>query len=70
MAKKAGTIAASVVLGVGAIAMLGPVGVAGWITAAAVGTFCGIGIGVDKISKTKGDEIELTEGQTLLVVTL
>ena len=70
VAKKAGTIAASVVLGVGAIAMLGPVGVAGWITAAAVGTFCGIGIGVDKISKTKGDEIELTEGQTLLVVTL
>lgn len=70
IAKKAGTLAVSVVFGVGAVALLGPVGVAGWIVTAAVGTVCGLGIGADTIAKSKGAEIELTEGQTLLVVTL
>ena len=69
-AQKAGTIVTSVVFCVGMVALLGPVGVAGWIAAGVVGTVSGLGFGLEAIATTKGDEIELSEGETLHVVTL
>lgn len=69
-AQKAGTIVTSVVLCVGMVALLSPVGVAGWIAAGVVGTVSGLGFGLEAIATTKGDEIELSEGETLHVVTL
>ena len=69
-AQKAKTLAVSTILGVGMVAMLGPVGVAGWIATAIVGTVGGLGFGLEAIATTKGEEIELNEGEPLHIVTL
>lgn len=69
-AQKAKTLAVSAILGVGMVAMLGPVGVAGWIATAIVGTVGGLGFGLEAIATTKGEEIELNEGEPLHIVTL
>lgn len=69
-AQKAKTLVVSTILGVGMVAMLGPVGVAGWIATAIVGTVGGLGFGLEAIATTKGEEIELNEGESLHVVTL